>query len=100
MRISDWSSDVCSSDLLAQAGAGDMFEIESSRAVLDKTGNNDVRQFAQMMIKDHGKSTEDLKAAAATAGITVAAPALSPDQQRMLDEIKSASADTDRKRVV
>src|SRR3546814_2997039 len=27
MRISDWSSDVCSSDLLARAGAGLMLEV-------------------------------------------------------------------------
>lgn len=81
------------SDYLAQAGAGDLFEIESSRAVLAKTGNAKVRDFAQMMVKAHQESTAKLKAAASRAKLTVKPPVLTPDQQSMLDRIKTASAD-------
>lgn len=77
---------------LAQAGAGDMFEIESSKVALDKSKDAKVRDFAQMMIEAHQASTAKVKAAAAEAKLTVAPPALTPQQQAMLDEIKSAPA--------
>jgi putative membrane protein len=79
---------------LAKAGAGDLFEIESSNAVLAKTGSAGVKTFARMMIDHHTKSTEKLKAAAKTDGVPVSPPTLDPLQQSMLDEIKAASADT------
>lgn len=77
---------------IAKAGAGDMWEIESSKALLAKSGNAEVKKFAQMMVDQHGQSTAKIKAAAATAKIEVPAPKLDPDQQKMLDDIKQADA--------
>ena len=77
---------------IAKAGAGDMWEIESSKALLAKSTNADVKAFAQMMIDHHGKSTAKVKAAAAEAKMTVTPPKLDPAQQTMLDEIKAADA--------
>jgi putative membrane protein len=79
---------------LAKAGAGDLFEIESSNAVLAKTGSAAVKMFARMMIDHHTKSTDKLKAAAKADSVAVSPPALDPLQQSMLDEIKAANADT------
>lgn len=79
-----------SADYLAMAGAGDMFEIESSKAVLETTRNAALKDFANMMVKAHTESTAKVKAAANEAGMTVPAPKLNPAQQTMLDEIKSA----------
>lgn len=81
-------------DYIAKAGAGDKFEIDSSNAVLAKTKNADVKAFANMMIANHKDSTEKVKAAAKSANLTVAPPKLDAEQQAMVDEIKSASADT------
>ncbi len=81
------------SGYLAKAGASDMFEIESSKALLDKSKDAKLREFAQMMVSAHQQSTAKVKAAAAEARLTVAPPSLAPDQQMMLDEIKGASAD-------
>src|SRR3546814_12622338 len=36
MRISDWSSDVCSSDLLGAIGGGDALNLHEVRAVAEK----------------------------------------------------------------
>src|SRR3546814_21200307 len=47
-----------------------------------------------MMSDNHGESTAKVKAAADAASITVPAPTLDPEQQRMLDEIKAADAAT------
>ncbi|WP_432769955.1 MAG: DUF4142 domain-containing protein [Sphingopyxis sp.] len=79
---------------IANAGAGDLWEIESSKALLAKSANTDVKKFAQMMIDNHGQSTAKVKAAATAAKIEVPAPALDADQQQMLDEIKKADAAT------
>lgn len=77
---------------IAKAGAGDMWEIESSKALLAKSTRADVKAFAQMMIDHHSKSTAKVKAAAAEAKIAVTPPKLGAAQQAMLDEIKAADA--------
>lgn len=74
------------------AGASDMFEIESSRAIIGKTKNADVRAFANMMIDEHTKSTAKIKQAAGAQGVPVGTLQLMADQERMLDDIKSADA--------
>lgn len=77
---------------IGKAGASDLWEIESSRALLAKSANADVKNFAQMMIDHHSQSTAKVKAAAAQAKLEAPAPMLEPDQQKMLDEIKAADA--------
>ncbi len=79
-------------DYIAKAGAGDLWEIESSRALLAKSKDAKVRAFAEMMIDHHGKSTAKVKAAAATAGVDVPAPKLEAEQETMLADIKAADA--------
>jgi len=58
------------------AGASDQYEIQSSRLLLQTTQNAKLRDYANMMIADHEKSTADVKAAAQAAGLTVAPPRL------------------------
>lgn len=77
---------------ISKAGAGDLWEIESSKALLAKSTSADVKKFAQMMIDHHGKSTAKVKAAAAEAKLDVAPPQLDADQQKMLSDIKAADA--------
>lgn len=66
------------------AGAGDLYEIQSSQLVLETTQNPDIRRFAQMMIDHHTKTTADASAAAMRAGITAAAPMLDAPKMAML----------------
>lgn len=77
---------------MALAGAGDMWEIESSKAFMAKSDNADLKKFAQMMVDHHTQSTEKVKAAAKSANLTPPVPKLDAEQQRMLDEIKAADA--------
>lgn len=82
---------------LAKAGAGDLFEIESSRAILKTTQNPQIKSFAEMMIKDHESSTAMLKKAAKSESINAPTPKLTADQQQTLDSIKAAKgADADK----
>ncbi len=78
-------------DYVGLAGAGDMYDIESSRLALEKSQSDEVKAFAQMMIDQHTQSTADVKAAAEAAGLTVADPVLNPTQQQMLDNLASLS---------
>jgi putative membrane protein len=82
---------------LTKAGAGDLFEIESSRTILKTTQDPKVKSFAQMMVTDHEASTAMLKKAAKSADINVPSPHLTPDQQQTLNSIKAAKgADADK----
>jgi len=59
-----------------KAGAGDQYEIQSSRLVLATTKNAELKQFATMMVADHTKSTADVKAAAMRSNLTPKPPML------------------------
>ena len=76
---------------LKKAGAGDLYERQSSQAALQQASDPRVKRFAEQMIADHRKSTADLKAAAAAAGVQVPAAALEPAQRAMVDALKPLS---------
>lgn len=75
------------------AGASDLFEIDSAKLALKQTQNAQVRDFAHMMITDHTKTTDAVKAAAKKAGMNPAPPQLSAEQQQMLDQLKPLTGD-------
>ncbi|WP_174291947.1 DUF4142 domain-containing protein [Sphingomonas bacterium] len=75
---------------VAKAGASDKFEITSSNLVMDST-NPKVHDFAAMMVTDHTKSTEDVKAAAMQAGLKPKPPVLSPAQSAMIAKLKKVN---------
>ena len=85
-------------DYVAMAGASDLFEIESSELAAEKAQRQEVKDFAQMLVADHQKSTATLKTAAAAVQppVTVA-PELDASKQAMMDALRNASgADFDR----
>lgn len=90
--VADAAAPTDAAGYIAKAGAGDLWEIESSKALIAKSAKDDVKAFAKMMIDHHGKSTAKVKAAASAASLNVPAPVLDSDQQAMLDEIKKADA--------
>ena len=66
------------------AGAGDLYEIQSSQLVLETTQNPEIRRFAQMMVEHHTKTTRDAAAAAMRAGMTPPTPMLDAPKMAML----------------
>ncbi len=77
-------------DFVKKAGASDLFEI--STAKLEASSKNPkIRAFATMMLKDHTKSTADVKAAAIKSGLKPKPPALEPKQQADLAALKQAT---------
>jgi putative membrane protein len=75
---------------LSQAASSDMFEIQSGQLALQASQNPAVRNFANMIITDHQRSTQMLMAAAQSAGVAAPPPAILPPQQAMLDQLRSA----------
>jgi len=76
----------------AAAGASDLYEIESSRLAMASAQRADVRNFAQMMIDHHTKTTRTLTEAAGKAGLTPPPPAMTPKQAEMIAQLKAAPA--------
>jgi putative membrane protein len=82
-----------SADFVKKAGASDLYEITSAKLVATSK-NAKVRSFATMMIKDHTKSTADVKAAAMKSGLHPKPPMLEPKQQADISALKQASGAT------
>lgn len=82
-------------DYVKMAGAGDLYERQSSQLVLQTSKDAKIRQFAQMMVTQHAKSTADVKAAAARSKVMAPPPMLMPDQADMIAQLTAARG-TDR----
>ena len=76
--------------------ASDMFEIESSKLAQSMGKSAAVKSFAAMMVKDHTKSSADLKAAAGKASPAVTVkPEMTAGQRAELDALKNAGDNFD-----
>lgn len=65
------SAKINAQDFASAAASSDMFEIQSSELALQKAQSAEVKDFAQMMIKDHQDASKNLMAAAKEDGMTV-----------------------------
>jgi putative membrane protein len=81
-------------DYATQAAASDLFEIQSAQLAGEKASAAGVKELAQMILKDHQKSTADLKTAAQQAQppITVN-PQLDAEQQANMEALRGASGE-------
>ena len=75
---------------VAKAGAADLYEIESSRIALRRARRPAVREFAQMLIADHSRTTAQVAAAARADGIDPPPPMLEPAQRTMIRQLSRA----------
>jgi putative membrane protein len=72
------------------ASGSDIFEVEAGKLAQDMAKSQAVKDFGAMMLKDHTKSTADLKAAAAKIDGIIVSPKLSASQQADLEALKMA----------
>ena len=80
-------------DYAAHASASDLFEIQSSNLALERSRNSEIREFAQMMIQHHTRTTEQLKSALREASMEPPPARLMPAQQAMLDALRAAQGE-------
>ncbi len=89
---------IIAADFANEAATSDQFEIKSSQLAARQAGSAGVKSFAAMMIADHARSTNDLRAAAAQVVPAVTpVPALTPEQEANLAALakaKGAAFDT------
>ncbi len=73
------------------AGAGDLYERQSSQLVLETTKNPKVRQFATMMLSDHASSTKMVTDAAMREKLKPMPRKLMPAQEKMIAQLRAAN---------
>ena len=71
-----------------KAALDGMTEVEAGKVALSKSQDPAIREFAQRMVKDHGKANGELESLAATKGLS-APKQLDPEHKEMLDTLKS-----------
>jgi putative membrane protein len=79
------------------AASSDMYEIQSSQIAMSRAQNGAIRSFAQMMVRDHTNTSEQLRAAATAAGMSPPPPAMMPMHRDMVARLEARTgADFDR----
>jgi len=77
---------------MMMAATSDMNEIGLSNMALQKSSNDSVKQFAQMMIDDHTKASDQLKTVAMSKNVALPTSADSKHQM-MMTKLQSMSGD-------
>ena len=91
----DPSSPLAHPMYMQMAASGDQFEIQSSQMALQMSQNPAVQSFARLMIAHHQSMSQNLMAAAQSAGLTPPPPALLPMHQQMLQQLQASGANFD-----
>jgi len=87
------ANDPAAKAYVAKAGASDLYEIQSSQMIRQDTQNPQLRQYADMMITDHTKSTADVTAAARAAGMKPMRAKLDATGTRNLTALRRAKGE-------
>lgn len=70
-----------------KAASGSMAEIQMANMAMQNGSNERVKAFASMMIRDHGKASEELKAMAPTKSLTLPTQPM-PEHMKHIDMLK------------
>lgn len=73
-----------------EAAAGGMAEVELGKIALAKSSNAKVKEFATMMVNDHGKANSELMAIASAKNISLPTT-LDEKHQKIADELNALS---------
>lgn len=76
---------------MAMAASSDMFEIESSRLAMQMSRSPLVRQFAQRMIADHTRMSQDMISMAQNMGLPMPPMQMMPRHAEMMQRLASAT---------
>ena len=83
-------------DFMKEAAMGGMAEVELGKMASTKATNAEVKKFAQMMVTDHSKANDELKALASKKGIALPAEVDSTHKSAMERLTKATGADFDK----
>jgi putative membrane protein len=77
---------------VAKAGAGDLYEIQSSQIAVRRARDPRIREFAAMLVTDHQRTTQEVLAAARASGMRPGPAMLEPAQRQMIRQLERAPA--------
>ena len=81
---------------LIEAARGGLAEVELGKIASTKAANAEVKQFAEMMVKDHSSANAELKDIASKKGVTLPAQ-MDPAHQAKIEELRGkVGAEFDR----
>ncbi|MDQ4086778.1 MAG: DUF4142 domain-containing protein [Pseudomonadota bacterium] len=87
----DPNSPIFAPGYMRMAASADMFEIQSSQLALQMSQNPAVRQFAQMMISDHTRTSGEMMGIGQSLGMPPPPQMMAPHHQDMLDRLRTTS---------
>ncbi|WP_145854838.1 DUF4142 domain-containing protein [Pedobacter suwonensis] len=79
-----------------EAAVGGMAEVELGKMALEKSSNPQVKEFATMMVKDHGMANTELMAIAKQKNITLPSTVDDEHKKKMEDLSKKTGTDFDK----
>jgi putative membrane protein len=81
---------VTTDEFVRKAAISDMFEVESSRLALEKQPDKDTKPFARHMVKDHTKTSKELKSLIEKKKINAQLPtAMDDEHKNQLDRLRA-----------
>jgi putative membrane protein len=80
---------------LQMAASSDQFEIQSGQLASQMSQNPYVRAFGNMLVAHHTHTTTQLTAAAQAAGVPTPPPAMMPNHQAMLEQLRASGVNFD-----
>jgi putative membrane protein len=102
VAVATWSLVACGApsapDFVQNVAMSDMYEVEAGKIASQKGQSDAVKNFGQMMVAAHSKTTEELKGVVASESIKVDLPTkLDAKHQKLIDDLNAASdADFDK----
>ncbi len=87
-----YAQQLSSEEFVTMAASSDMFEVQSGQLAAKNSKEASVQQFAEMMVADHTKASQELKVAAADAKITVPTEMIDKHAAQ-LDKLQSAQGE-------
>lgn len=86
-------------EFATKGAVGGMAEVEFGKIALNKSTNAKIKEFANMMVNDHGKANSELKALATTKNITLPS-ALDEEHMKIMNDLTALTGrDFDKKYV-
>jgi putative membrane protein len=85
-----------SSDFAVKAAEGGMLEVELGKLAQEKGVNPRVKEFGAMMVRDHGKAGDELKALSGNKNITLPDSVSADHHDHMVDMTKKSGKDFDK----
>lgn len=89
-------TDEASTNFLVKAANGGMAEVKLAELAKEKSANNSIKDFASMMITDHGAANDKVKALAAERNVTIPGQPDNEEQKKYDDLNKKTGADFDK----